>query len=66
VLKECYAIERELGRGGIGVVFPARDRNLHNKPVVVSVLLDESERNEWAQRKSLQEVEALGSRAGSR
>ncbi len=36
-----YQIERELGRGGIGVVFLARDRNLHNRQVVIKALLQE-------------------------
>ena len=36
-----YQIERELGKGGIGVVFLARDRNLHNRQVVIKALLQE-------------------------
>ncbi len=34
-----YQIERELGQGGIGVVYLARDRNLHNRQVVIKALL---------------------------
>jgi serine/threonine-protein kinase len=54
-----YAIERELGRGGIGVVYLARDERLHQMPVVIKFLLDASERNAWLAKKFLQEAEAL-------
>ncbi|HMY76464.1 MAG TPA: hypothetical protein PLQ88_31890, partial [Blastocatellia bacterium] len=35
-----YLIERELGRGGIGVVFLAQDQRLSGKRVVIKVLLE--------------------------
>jgi nucleotide-binding universal stress UspA family protein/predicted Ser/Thr protein kinase len=57
-----YLLERELGRGGIGVVYLARDQHLLNKPVVVKILLDlvlAAEADEWVKRKFRQEVEAL-------
>lgn len=54
-----YVIERELGRGGIGVVYLARDKQLLAKPVVVKVLLEGAQQNEWVRRKFLQEMEAL-------
>src|SRR5215216_5002339 len=57
-----YLLERELGRGGIGVVYLARDQHLLNKPVVVKILLDLTlgpEADEWVKRKFRQEVEAL-------
>jgi len=58
-LKERYLIERELGRGGIGVVFLARDERLHGMPVVIKFLLDAAGRNEWLTGKFSQEAEAL-------
>ena len=59
VIASRYEIERELGRGGIGVVYLARDRQLHAKPVVLKALLDTTRDNEWLRRKFHQEVEAL-------
>src|SRR5436190_15612648 len=58
-LDDRYHIEREPGHGGVGTVYLARDRRLHEKPVVVKVLLEKSLRNEWVVQKFLQEKEAL-------
>ena len=58
-LDERYVIEKELGRGGVGVVYLARDRKLHDKSVVIKVLLDKSLDNEWVVQKFQQEKEAL-------
>jgi serine/threonine protein kinase len=54
-----YRIERELGHGGVGAVYLARDLKLHDRPVVVKVLLEQSLRNEWVVKKFQQEKEAL-------
>jgi len=58
-LKGRYLIERELGRGNIGVVYLAHDEQLISKPVVIKVLLEESDENEWFKKKFRHEIEAL-------
>src|SRR5262249_11507729 len=59
VFKDRYYISKELGRGNIGVVYLAQDRQLHSKPVVVKVLLDSCSQNQWVRKKFSQEIEAL-------
>jgi serine/threonine protein kinase len=59
VLAERYTIARELGRGGMGVVFLAHDQKLHNKAVVIKVLFEDAMRDEYIVRKFEQEKEAL-------
>lgn len=62
LLKDRYMIEGELGRGGIGVVYLARDTQLMNRRVVVKVLLEDSGNslnNPWFKKKFEQEIEAL-------
>ena len=59
LIKNRYAVESELGRGGMSVVYLAQDRQLMNKRVVIKVLLDESQEDAWIRRKFLQEMEAL-------
>lgn len=58
-IDERYLIEKELGHGGVGAVYLARDLKLHQKPVVVKVLLEKSTRDQWTVQKFLQEKEAL-------
>src|SRR2546423_13396446 len=56
-----YLIERELGRGGIGAVYLARDQKLLGKPVVVKILLEQlgdDETAAWGRREIHQEIEA--------
>jgi serine/threonine protein kinase len=54
-----YFIEKELGHGGIGVVYLARDRRLVDKCVVVKVLLEKWLQDDWVVGKFLHEKEAL-------
>lgn len=58
-LNSRYAIVRELKRGGFGIVYLAHDQQLHSRPVVIKVLLEEAFQNEWILQKFRQEVEAL-------
>ena len=62
VLKDRYLIERVLGRGGLGLVFLARDKQLLNRAVVIKVLIAErgdQRYDSWFQKKFKQEMEAL-------
>lgn len=54
-----YLIDKQLGRGGMGQVFVARDLQLHSRPVVVKLLLEEAYQNEYIVKKFHQEIEAL-------
>jgi hypothetical protein len=58
-IDERYVIESAIGQGGVGAVYLARDRKLHDKRVVIKVLLDRSLQNEWVVQKFQQEKEAL-------
>jgi serine/threonine protein kinase len=59
LVKDRYLVERELGRGGIGVVYRAVDRDVHERPVVIKVLLDCSAASDWLVKKFHHESEAL-------
>jgi serine/threonine protein kinase len=62
LLKDRYEVEKLLGRGGVGVVYLAHDRQLMGKSVVIKVMLAEmndSEHRQWFRRKFQQEIEAL-------
>jgi len=59
ILEDRYVIEKELGRGGIGAVYLAHDQRLHNRAVVIKVLLQSSAFEPWFMKKFRQEIEAL-------
>src|SRR5437588_6957688 len=59
VLNNRYLIEKELGRGGMGVVYLARDLQLVSRPVVVKLLLEDSLQNSWIVNKFRHEIDAL-------
>jgi serine/threonine-protein kinase len=54
-----YLVESELGHGGMGKVYLARDLGLHNRRVVIKVLLQTSLQDAYVVKKFRQEVEAL-------
>lgn len=58
-LNDRYVVEKMLGQGGIGMVYLARDKQLHLRTVVIKVLLEETGRDKWFEKKFRQEIEAL-------
>jgi serine/threonine protein kinase len=58
-LDSRYTIEKQIGQGGVGVVYLARDQRLHDKPVVIKVLHEKSLQDSWVVQKFQQEKEAL-------
>ncbi|MGH9961614.1 MAG: serine/threonine protein kinase, partial [Pyrinomonadaceae bacterium] len=54
-----YKIVNKLGSGGVGAVYLTRDLKLHDKPVLVKVLLEKSLQDDWVLQKFQQEKEAL-------
>ena len=58
-IENRFLVERALGQGGMGKVYLARGVKLHNKAVVIKVLLDASVKDPYVVKKFRQEVEAL-------
>ena len=58
LIKNRYRLQKELGKGGMGVVYLAHDTQLHNRPVVIKVLRDATA-EDWLTKKFRQEIEAL-------
>ena len=58
-IENRFLVERVLGQGGMGKVYLARDQSLHNKAVVIKVLLDAALNDPYVVKKFRQEVEAL-------
>ena len=54
-----YRIESELARGGIGVVYRARDERMDGRAIVIKVLLAQSVDSAWLQKKFEDERKAL-------
>ncbi|MEP6589797.1 MAG: protein kinase [Gemmatimonadota bacterium] len=59
-LGEAYTLERELGRGGMGAVFLARDNRLH-RPVAIKVLPPELATNADLRERFLRETRLAAS-----
>jgi serine/threonine protein kinase len=59
LFNDRYLIEKELGRGGVGITYLARDNQLYSMPVVIKILIEKPGNGEWIKRKFIQETEAL-------
>src|SRR5258706_1210979 len=58
-LEGRYLIEKRIGQGGMGQVYLAKDLQLHQRPVVVKVLLEEAYEDPYILKKFHQEIESL-------
>lgn len=58
-IDQRYLVEAELGHGAMGRVYLARDLELHGRPVVIKVLLQNVSSDPYVLKKFKQEVEAL-------
>jgi serine/threonine protein kinase len=51
LLKDRYRIESAIGSGGFAAVYLARDNELHDRPVVIKVLHERQQSQEWVEKK---------------
>jgi tRNA A-37 threonylcarbamoyl transferase component Bud32 len=58
-IHDRYRVVKELGRGGMGVVYLACDEELSSRRVVLKILQDKPHRMEWLRKKFDQERAAL-------
>ena len=59
LLEGRYWLEAEIGRGGFGVVYTARDQRLHGRKVVIKMPLLQYTTGTWPSEKFAEEVKAL-------
>jgi serine/threonine protein kinase len=59
VIDGRYRVERMIAHGGMGQVFLAKDLQLHARPVVIKLLLEDAYKDPYMLKKFQQEMEAL-------
>jgi serine/threonine protein kinase len=59
LLKDRYLLIRQLNEGGFGTVHLAQDQQMHGRPVVVKIQINQAVDDPWFERKFSEEVRAL-------
>jgi serine/threonine protein kinase len=59
LLNDRYVLIRQLNAGGFGTVHLARDQQMHGRPVVVKIQINQRVDDPWFERKFSEEVRAL-------
>lgn len=59
LLKDRYLLIRQLNEGGFGTVHLAHDQQMHGRPVVVKIQINQSVDDPWFERKFNEEIRAL-------